>query len=531
MTISDLLTLFGILLAIFAFIAERNREYVFLKLSVINIRFIIGVFIYIHFLLSYEWWLSKFSRLSLFIFEGFPSPEIWAYIISVSILIWSVWCIFDRQFPLSRKEKLISYYRKLMLRNDIPFLAQLIEDYHLKQITQYLKAKCEISIENPTDNSVFFHRNIDSDEKYLEKISQETLTYGRYIYCDFILNDIFIENVANVNPYLFSDVIAELRHSSLKEDDFVNKFLKTLVVNKNSSFFREIRGNQNFSEFKAYRIEKERPILYALFNDVNVCAINQAWRGIGDQAILEMMEESKKEYSPLRESDQEQDKDTIWTYQINIAIWYFDIMVRAAIIQKVNDNMWMFYYRNFCQAILSNMQDLPDELLEQNRKSRNFDLLEMIFTKMQDWIDVGRESGNNNLAGSVYECIRKCIGELTVSKKLRTEDKHYLINMLWEHLIQLSINKITITPEMTVAEKEEIEKKEIVEIAIVDNLLISGFEAFRSVISFISKEQRKDYVELLEFLWIKRDIPILKGVYEERADKFKNEVIDKLKMI
>lgn len=79
MTISDLLTLIGILLAIIAFISERNREYVILKLSNTEITIIVVLFFHIHFLLSYQWWTDKFEFLKRTQIEGFPTPDAWAY--------------------------------------------------------------------------------------------------------------------------------------------------------------------------------------------------------------------------------------------------------------------------------------------------------------------------------------------------------------------------------------------------------------------------------------------------------------------
>ena len=87
MTISDLLTLIGILLAIVAFISERNREYVILKLSNREITIIVVLFFHIHFLLSYQWWIDKFEFLKHTQIEGFPTPDAWAYIISISVFI------------------------------------------------------------------------------------------------------------------------------------------------------------------------------------------------------------------------------------------------------------------------------------------------------------------------------------------------------------------------------------------------------------------------------------------------------------
>jgi hypothetical protein len=513
MTISDLLTLIGILLAIIAFISERNREYVILKLSNIEITVFVILFFHIHFLLSYQWWTDKLEFLKGTQIKGFPTPDAWAYIISIGILSYSIWKVFFGHFPISRKKQLLSYYKKLLLRNDIPFLAQLIEKYHLDQVIKFLRKKKTIKIEEEIGLWQLDY------QKYLKAydkaIKVRELVYGNVIYYNIILNDAFLENVANLNPYLFSQIIQELNEQDLKDDDFVNRYLKILMTNKNGNLFREIRKNQNLGQFDAYSIKEERPILYALFKDIKVCSINQAWRGIGEPAILEICGEAKKEYSVLRESDREQESDTTWSFRITIAISYFDIMVREAIRQNINDHMWMFYYRHFVSVLISNIQKLPFANSDVNRYSRNFDLIEDIFSKMMNWKDVIIKSKNNKLSKSVYDCIGQCIYEVATTDKLREEDKNYLINWIWEDLIK------------SIGQDDRSSK-------IVEELIVFGFDMFkRPSILFttdpsFTKDECRMYLSALRTLWNNRDIPILTGVIGQRATNFKKQVIDKL---
>ena len=124
MTVSDLLTLIGILLAVFAFISERNREYVFLKFSKVHLGLLIFAFIFIHYLLSYEWWRDKIAFVSIFELDGFPLSSAWAYIISVITLFLAIYKIFVGNFPLSNRKKVLKYYEKLLLGNDVDFIEE-----------------------------------------------------------------------------------------------------------------------------------------------------------------------------------------------------------------------------------------------------------------------------------------------------------------------------------------------------------------------------------------------------------------------
>jgi hypothetical protein len=514
MTISDVLTLLGILIAIFAFISEKSRQFILLKLSKTNILFICIAFALIHMLISYEWWLEKITILKKLEFTGYPTTGAWAYIISFCLLSMVIWRIFYGSFPLSRREKLLKYYNKLILRNDIPFLVQLIEDNHLKQILGYLRVVKSIKVPNPTG-----HWHIDNP-KYLKIFNQVTNTkpnlYGKSVYHQIILNDAFLENIANKNPYLFASIIQELSTDKVKDSYFVNSFLKILMYNKNGDFFREIKNNQNLREHDSYAIEESRPILYALFNDINVCAVNEAWRGVGEQAIQELHEEAKKEYSSLRELDREQDGDTLWSYRITIAIWYFDIMIREAIVQNIENHMWMFYYQHFISGILKNMEKLPHEDSKQNRNTKNFDLIQRIFTNMMDWKKVIVSSTNSKLLQPFYSCFGLCIFELATTSKLRKEDKNELIDWIWMDLIE------------TYGENDEQNR-------IVEEIIDLGFNMFKKPTILFSPnittgkfdKNESLYLNALKELWEKRDIPKITGaIREKRANRFKSEIFE-----
>ncbi len=504
------------MIAIFAFISEKSRQYILLKLSGTNRFFIYISFALIHLLISYGWWVERFPILRKLEITGFPTTGAWAYLISFCVLSLVIRRIFYGSFPLSKKDELLKYYHKLILRNDIPFLAQLIEDNHLNQILGYLRIKKSIVVPNPTGIWQIDH------PKYLAIYNQKTNTkphlYGESVYSQIILNDAFLENIANVNPYLFASIIRELNTNEVKDTYFVNSYLKILMLNKNGDFFREIKNNQNLVEHDSYAIEESRPILYALFSDVHVCEVNEAWRGIGEQAIQEMQEEAKKEYSLLRESDREQESDTLWSFRITNAIWYFDIMIREAIVQDVQSHMYLFYYHYFISAILDNMKDLASEDSEENRYSRNFDLIQLIFTNMMAWKKVIVKSTNSKLKEPLYSCLGLCLFKFTTSSKLRQDDKNVLVDWLWFDLIET----------YGVNEKQQLIAEEIIDL---------GFKMFKKPTelfyrSFSTGEYEKEgllYVDALNVLWKKRDIAkIYGGIGEARADRFKSEVLDKL---
>jgi len=512
MTVSDLLTFIGILLAIFAFVSERSREYVLLKFSRTDVILLISVFIYIHFLLSFDWLSGRFDFLARFKVKGFPSSQTYAYILSLLTIIWACFKIFWGKFPKNNSEKLLNYYRRLILKNEFGLLSHLIENYHLKQVTEFLQTNKALKGKHTTQ---IWSENMRSYQtEYSKRLNNPDLIYGSKVFYRIIIDDAFIDYVSPKNPYLFVPIIQALNDKSVREEEFVNRYLKVLFTCKNGSLFREIRKNQNLGVHNAYVIDEERPILHALFNDIKVASSNQAWRGVGEPALLEMYEEAKKQYSPLRESDREQQNDTIWSYRVTNAIWYFDIMVRQAIKQNENHHMWMFYYIYFVDGILANMVQKPPASKE-NRDSRNFDLITQILTNMMDWKDVMIKTNNIGIAKSIYDCLGQCLYKISVTKTLRTEDKIYLLNWVWEDLI------------MTVGEDETQNR-------IVEEITELGFKMFlKPSLLFESQpgvngDERREYIDVINGMWSKRDVPKFSAEYGTLAEKFKKDVIDKL---
>jgi len=508
MTISDLLTIFGIILAIIALISEKNREYIFLKFSKKDIVILIGIILFIHFLISFDWVLKIFSFLNFFDCKYCPSPNGWAYIATITTLLWLLWKIYKAIFPLYNREKLLNYYEAQLLKGNFSFIADLIEKYHIDQIVEYIKEVKKIKISNAT--GLWHFDQQEYLKEYEKKINTTELIYGNNLLFRIIKNEEFVIKVSNIYPYFFTRIISEMDNDEVKDADFTNLFLKTLMISKNRQFFNEIKNNQNLAEFETYRIEKQRPILYSLFNNIKVAELNEVWREVGEQAILEMEAEAKKPFSPLREADREQDKDTFWSYRIYNAIWFFDIMIRQTIKENITNHMWLFYYWHFIKAILNNISNVND-YDESEIPSRNHELIESIISKSCDWLEVIIKSKKNAISKSITTCMGECAYEIAISNKLNDQTKHYLINRQWQKIITLWGEDGTEN--------------------ILEDIINDYFEALSKPIMGLDfyYTEKIEYTRIMNLLYEKRDTPKFSSTIEqERVVKFKETVIDSL---
>jgi hypothetical protein len=510
MNISDIFSLLVIVFAIAAIVSEQNRTYVFKKFSLLNWIFIGVGFLHIHFLLAYDWFLKILPSLRVFNYENFPTPSVWAYIITLLLLGFTFYKIFFGFYPPSMRKKVIHNYNSLLMKGETAFLSDIIEKHHIKDIVEYLIRVRSIQIENPT--GFWFNDNPKYDKEYKKKINTNRLKFAKEVYSDIILNDAFLDSVSVNNPRFFAPIIQELKTVDVRQTDFVNRYLKILMRNKNGFFFRELRNIKWMTRDDLYIIEDNTPIVFALFKDIKVAEVNEAWRGIADESILEMDEEVHKVDSPLRVSNNERDDDTLWTYRMQYAIHYFDIMIRQAISQNCEYHMWLLYYRNFVRAIIENMND-DSEL---NRSSRSFHMIESIIIILKDWKSVAIKFNNGGQIFQVLATMGDNIYSIAITPKLKREDKCYLINWLWEDIIR----------DTWASEGGETE--------FTKQILNEAFKVFLNPHGGYSNlhdsEDGRQYIEELNHMYNRRDIALFIGhpSLVERVDRFKREVIDKL---
>lgn len=512
MDVSDLLTLIGILLAILTVISEKNRDFIFLKFSDFEVYVLLFLIVYIHYLISYDWWRTQYVFLQKFEGDVFPTTPAWAYLFSLSTLIWASIKTFKSKFPISNKKKVLAYYNNLLLKDEALFLSILVEKYHLGDVLDFLKAKKSMVIKNET--GIIFFDSPEYKSAYNASMDTDSKIYGELIYNQIINDESFIDNVVNRNPYLFAEIISELDCDRVKNDDLVNRFLKILTKERNGQFFREIRLSQRLGYISNDESPNNRQILFSLFKNIKVASINQAWRGIAEQAILEIEEESKKEFSLLRENNSGtmKDEDIVWSFRLEVAVAYFDIMICESIIQGGSDHMWMFYYRRFLEGVLKNMSKIVPQKGETNFQSMNFDFINNIVSNMLYWINLSLEKKNDNLIKSIIECIGQCISLIAITEKLKLEEKTDLLKSVWMHF-------------MTLCPLDDSDDSR----GQIENIIDLSFEIFNMKGYYSNQSDKLENKNTILNMWETRDGPVFTGAVKDRSKRFEKVVIKPLK--
>lgn len=512
MTISSLLTLFAVILAIIAFISENDRRFALLKFTGFDWLLIVFIFLWINYLIGYDWFRGHIDFLSRFEYKGYPTAGAYAYLISITTLIWLSWKIYKGPFSESNREKILSYYNQLLLKSEYSLLTILIEKYHYDDILEYLERVKKIHLQNLTGLEVY--DGPEEERAYNKAINTAQLKIAASVYAHIINSDAFIEEVAKKYPYFFAGIIKKLDSQRVANIDLIHLFVSKLMNEKNTSFFREIRNIGNLTQNDSYVIEKnQQPILYSLLNNINVAKINYAWSCVAEPAIMEMQEETKKDFSPLRESVRDYE-DVIRNYRMYYAIIYFDIMVRQAIVADLDDSLNMTYYWFFTQYIIQNIKE-PDLYAENvNIPSKNHKMLEEIISRQTDWLKCIVKSEKGNLLESVFKNIGLCVFEIATTELLTDKTKSYLIDWVFADSVFLH---------------GEGEIRE----TIVANAINNWIKYFKTPITgFVHNSKRNEYIKILRYVFDHRDAPKFDGVVaESRVQRFEQEVLNPLEIL
>ncbi len=513
MELSAFITLAGFVIAILALINSEDRSLILLKFTKWDKSLIIIALIIVHYLFSYQWWRDIFGGLSKFEYDNWPTPSVWSYIISIGLLSFFIFKIYRKKFPESKFQQVMDFYDELLKAEEYDFLAKLIKNYHKTNILDYIKFKGTTS--KYTNQSDFRSNHPTSKNKNNKSKRNASVKYGEGIYERFFTNEDFVTNIANNNPYLFVEYIGLLNDEKNAHPEFVNSYLKTLIKCKNRKFFKEIRytmlrqtGNGN------YDLDPEKPILYSLFKDAKVAKFNKIWKSVGEQGYYEIIGESKQEASYLREDEIELDgeQDTIWEYRIKAAISFFDIMYREAIVQGINDHMWIYYYEYFTKGLIENVRNNSSA----KEPTRNHKLIKEIIDNLVESIEVSLKSGNMGLFKNSYRCLGRCLYPI-VTSNISNDFKDQILDSIFYFLTKNSYPDVSNNDNNKIYVFDE-------GIKMLEN------PSNKMPLNDQSKEKNKVYLNRLNQLWERRDRYEQDNynLYNKACRVFKEKIIDKI---
>jgi hypothetical protein len=346
MTISDIITLISLIIAIVAILSEKNRKHLLLKFHIVDYLLFMTSFIFINYFVFYENFYLRGLYLHCLYFPkfGLKNPKYYAYIITLISLVYLCYKILYAFYPYSKIEKVRKFYRQLIENNEIPFLLDLIDRYHKSDIIKFIDRTSD-NIPNDNYRANFYHKEtfIEKLKKNCENVIQYLLPYSwfnRKIYGVYVLYNVlndpaFISTASDKRPYFFADIFSHFKKE--KRDGFpeelINSYLKELIENKNFWLKKELQESQKNDSGQPEYFYNENKIISALLQDLSVAEVNKIWQPFGNIAINEIEQERIIGYESKMFKDFIEEQ-SLWEYKTYFSIQFFKILIIETLVKK-----------------------------------------------------------------------------------------------------------------------------------------------------------------------------------------------------
>ncbi len=415
---SDFLTILGLALAVWAIIPSKERRFILLFFSKVEITVFITLLITIHYLMAFDWLLTNwFPWLSIFTIDrGLPSPT-WAYIIALTNIFYPILKVSSGYFSSSRLRSMIVLYETYLKENEIDLLVNYINKYHIADIKKYLIGISHLPQKESID--IILRRKTESDKEHDKLIDQQRIRFASWVYGHIIQNDTFIRKVANKYPELFATAISGMETARASNENLVKLFISCLFQNKNQLLIQELKimvGTH--SSVLEINENYEISILYSLFTHTKVASKNNVWYPVGEDTVKSLKhDEIQKEF--LRKKYDHDLESELWNHKIHIAIVYFNYMVRETIFRDSGSHMWLFYFRHFTDLLIEIIE--PQNDYDENAEYPSFAhrMIYDQFSVMTEWLTLAKEQETDKRVIDTVRCLGWCVHSLCQAENLK----------------------------------------------------------------------------------------------------------------
>lgn len=441
MSISDIITILSLIIAIVAIISEKKRKHLLLKFSVLDYCIFLLSFIFINYFVFYPQFYSKELFLNFLYFDNFGinNPKHYSYLISIATLILILIRIYKSFYPNNKKQQVIKYYSSLIENDEILLLIDLIERYHLNHIINL------ISINSGKLESVSFlrTRRESRGEKFLEGLKNfwrfinrqsklNKFDYAKYVLFSIINNVVFIKLASNKRPYFFSEIIRNFTENNKHHipQDLTNNFLREIFKEKNFWLIKELKESQNFDSGQPEFFFKNNKLLEAFLKNVSVAKANEIWRPLGEIAIEEIENEKYNGYDSKLYQEYRGNNEILWDFQCFLSIVFFQNLITENITQNYKgSHFWLFYYNHITNRILSNFQEIPPKDFEKVT-SYYHHLLDTMNENLLHWLKLSKKH-NSDRYFDIISCVGSQVDCMTKSEYVGEGRKLELIDSLF----------------------------------------------------------------------------------------------------
>jgi hypothetical protein len=448
MSISDIITIVGLIIAIIAIISEKNRQHLWLKMRVIDYLIFATAFLLINYFVFFDpLYAAGFYLNVLMMPMGGLKSQYWSYLITMLSLFY-LWYKIELSFYSSGStQKVYRFYQNQIENGEIQFLLDLLERYHKKDMIRMINAKSSGErFTEPYRRRSFFAKRKEQVSGLIRRLFSSSWQ-NRKSYASFVLGGIlsdkaFLQLSANVRPYFFTDIISHFGKAQRGNfpSDLIKNFYTQLLDGKNFWLQKELKESQNADSGQPERYFDENLLIAALLRDLSVPDINEIWQAFGDVACTEIAEERLKGQESKFLSEYRSD-DSLWEYKTQYAIIFFKILIEEALAKKyVDTHFFLHYYGYITKDLLQTLRKFPIEDPEK-LSSNAHHWIETIIDHIFHWLYLANKWDDKGLYHNILDCLGSIIYDSVSSPDYGEDRKIRLLDQCLRSYCSLKTNE------------------------------------------------------------------------------------------
>ena len=358
-----IVSLIGILISIYKIAdkpKKRNISYKFTILSLLGFS-LLGLIFVISIILTLYYNTTQNQR-NINIFNlNLTSGSLYSVIsvlLLIVILIYFTYILFQKK--IKRKTKFVKNLRKHFNNTQIGIVISDLDIFFQNLMKKYLPEGRK-KTENSKIDKLMNRKQLSKFKTFWNKIynfwNNRRIKFSlefNSLFSDLLKDNLFVKKLIKESPYLGAKIINSDIRLDLRRQ-FVNKYLKLLLLNKKSILYTQVENNLTIYQYYRYRIFPENYIIFALFNNIEVADKLHVYKPIGDGGREYLLNQRKKD-NDIENSEEVEIKDKPYNSPIFIAMILFDIMIKEAIAENIKSDMWLYYYDRFVEIMVENIQ-------------------------------------------------------------------------------------------------------------------------------------------------------------------------------
>ncbi len=358
MTLSDVLVVLSILIAIASISLANNKRLILYKFSWISAILFFVIFIVISGLCVIQYLYDE-CGCRAYLPHNYYS--LWAFFITIVYLaIILIYILKSKHFPKVNNDKIIEYYAGLIETN-MPLLLEFVDAYHKKGISNYIdNANTSEKKEKKTEG--IFVVETDSLKQYKKKSRRRrknTLDLDIRVLNEIILTKSFVKNSMNVNSVSFLKIASLFKTEGLLNlKDMISFYFQTLIKTHSEDFFSEIYVFvQNDNETIAKQAEDTKYLKFLFQNDFDWIRLFDVEAVFGECSLKELAEGHPVWNRSVDEWENDQYKKTLPRVYLQFFRVFFKYTVeyrRAYLKTERDEKLFHNYLYYFAQELARN---------------------------------------------------------------------------------------------------------------------------------------------------------------------------------